>query len=168
LPHEEKENETMSYAATRIGSVGISPTDAQTLQVNTATGALLVDVSGTISFPDSVQINPLGIDQVTPGANVVASKPAASVKGTSVLTPAAASKAVSGAGGLGLTIISTVAKIVLWASAAGAYLAYNGAASSASIPIPTVPLTLDCNATDLALIQLIGDGSKTVFVVQQG
>jgi hypothetical protein len=128
------------------------------LQVNTETGALLVDVgNGTFTVPGTMDLE-----------GTVATEPATSVRATSVLTPAATSKPVSGDGGLGLAIIETTAKVVLWASAAGAYLAYNGAASSASIPIPTSPLALDCNAADLALLQMIGDGSKTVFVIQEG
>ena len=47
---EERTN--MSYQATRIAAPDIlSPSDPKQLMVNTSTGALLVDVSGTISFP---------------------------------------------------------------------------------------------------------------------
>ncbi len=158
----------MSYQATRIGNVDVNVNDPKELMVNTATGALLVDVSGTISFPDSVQVNPLGIDQVTPGANIVLAKPATSVKSMAVLTPAGTSKAVSGAGGLGLTIISTVAKVLLWASSSGVTMNYNAAATSSTVPVPTAATELDISAADLALLQLLGNSEITVNVIQFG
>jgi hypothetical protein len=131
---------------------------------NNTTGAQLVDINGVaITIPATVTLQGTVTTQGT-----ASTTPATSIKGTAVLTPAGSSKAVSGAGGLGLTIVSSVAKIIVWASAAGAYLAYNGAASNASIPIPITPMSLDCNATDLALLQMIGNSTITVNVIQQG
>jgi hypothetical protein len=41
-----------SYQATVIGGVGVNPADSQSLKVNSSTGALLVDVSGTMPALD--------------------------------------------------------------------------------------------------------------------
>jgi hypothetical protein len=149
-----------TYQGTRIGGVGVNPSDPQTLQTNVESGALLCDVNivtGTITAPDSIELT-----------GEVSTAPATSIKGMAVLTPADTSKAVSGGGGLGLSVVGTVSKIVIWASAAGGTMNYNGAATSSTVPVPTTPLALDCNAADLALLQLLGNATLTVNIVQMG
>jgi hypothetical protein len=94
--------------------------------------------------------------------------PAISVKGIKALvSPATTGKYVSGVGGLALTIAAGVLRILVWASASGVYMDYNQLATSASMPVPTTPFAIEINATDLALISLLGDGSKTVSIIQQ-
>jgi hypothetical protein len=227
---------TVGYTASRI-STDLLPGAAATnpVQINSTSGALLVDVSGTISFPANTTVNPLGIDQVTAHANEVVVKagtaligkvsidqvtagannvnvansptvilgvsaaeigklaagsaaigsvvisagsaaigsvktnPGTSIKALQVLTPTNVSQVIgtSGNTGLGLTITAQVSRLLLWASASGINMAYNTAATNTTIPVPTTPMAIDCNATDLALIQMIGDGAKTVNVIQQ-
>jgi hypothetical protein len=129
--------------------------EEQAVMTNTETGALLVDIgSGDITAPDTITLQ-----------GTVTTNPAASVKGTAVLTPTATSQTV---GALGLTVVDTVAKILIWASAAGVTMNYNAAAAAGSIPVPTTPLALDCNAADLALLQMIGNASITVALIQEG
>ncbi len=146
---------TNTYQPTRLTGMGEGPTDPQQLQVNTETGALLVDVgNGTFAVPGTMVLE-----------GTVATTPATSVKNMAVLTPTATSETV---GTLGLSIISTISKVLLWASAAGVTMNYNAAAISGSIPVPTTPLALDCNAADLALLQLLGNATITVNVIQMG
>jgi hypothetical protein len=147
-----------TYQATRVGGVGVNPNDSQQLQVNTETGALLVDVgNGTFTVPGTMVLE-----------GTVDTAPATSIKSTAVLTPADTSKPVTGAGGLGLTVVSTVAKIILWASGAGVTMNYNAAATSSTVQVPITPTEMDCNAADLALVQLLGNASLTVNLIQLG
>ncbi len=146
---------TNTYQPTRLTGLGDGPNDPQQLMVNESTGALLCDIgSGEITAPDTITLQ-----------GTVATEPATSIKATSVLTPAASSETVTA---LGLTVVSTVSKILIWASAAGVTMNYNAAAISGSIPVPTTPLALDCNAADLALVPLLGNASITVNVNQKG
>jgi hypothetical protein len=138
----------MSYQNSAAGGVN-------EFQINTATGAVLVDIgSGTITAPATITLQ-----------GTVATKPATSTKGMAVLTPTGTSQTVTA---LGLSIVSTVAKILIWASAAGVTVNYNGPATSGSIPVPTTPTALDISAADLALLQLLGDATITVNIVQEG
>ena len=129
--------------------------EEQAVMTNTETGALLVDIgSGTITAPSTITLQ-----------GTVATTPATSTKSTAVLTPTATSQTVVA---LGLTVIDTVAKILIWASASGVTMNYNAAAAAGSIPVPTTPLALDISAADLALLQLLGNATITVNVIQQG
>lgn len=83
--------------------------------------------------------------------------PATSLVGMAKATATSANLTTTG---LGVTIPPTTRKIVVSASSAGTFWNYNGAASSSSsVPVPTTPLALDCNATDAALLNFYGQAS---------
>jgi hypothetical protein len=82
-----------------------------------------------------------------------------------VATPADTSKTLAQ---LGLTVAAGCKRLILWASGAGVTVNYNGAATAGTIPVPTQPWTLDCQAADVSLLQFLGNGALTLNVVQMG
>lgn len=69
---------------------------------------------------------------------------------------------------IGVAIPAGTLRLTLAASASGITVNYNAAATTGGFPVPTYPLPMDCNATDAALLQFLGDNSATVSIVFQG
>ena len=67
---------------------------------------------------------------------------------------------------LSVTINPALRKIIVSASATGVYMAIGGAATSGSYPVPTTPLVLDMLPVEAATLQFLGDGAKTINLVQ--
>ena len=98
-------------------------------------------------------------------AQLVDMVPGISVLGVAIVAPAITSKTLAE---LSVTVPAGTKRITMYASAAGITWNYNAAATAGTLAVSASPTIIDINATDLALLQFLGDATKTLNLIFQG